>query len=73
MHDDSKVILSQLLEPMKGEFAREIKKEMKVEEGTSKKKKKPSELHGRAAPSYKLDLKHAAWWQSGFDNTYLQE
>lgn len=47
---------------------------MKVEEGTTtKKKKKAGEGQGKAASNFRLDLKHSGWWKSGFDNTYLEE
>ena len=74
LHEDGKSMLGQLMEPFKQEVARELKKEMKLEEQPEKvSKRKKKDGVGHHATNYKLDLKNSAWWKAGFDNAYLQE
>lgn len=76
LHEDSKSILSQLLEPFKSEDAGAtgIKAEVKTENVTTKKKRRDGTAvaSNSVRTSYKLDLKNSAWWKAGFTNTYLQ-
>lgn len=74
LFDDSQYVLNQLMAPFQAEGVKGESSDVQVTK-TNQKRRKENEpgVHGLAAKTMKLDLKNSKWWNTGFNNTYLQQ
>ena len=77
LYDDSKYVLESLESPF-AQPAEVIKvkgeDDAPIQQAKSKaKRRKDDGVHGFNAQTLKLDLKNSKWWNTGFNNEYLQE
>ena len=56
------------MDGIKGESA-----EVQITKSKQQKRRKEDGIPGHNATTMKLDLKNSKWWNTGFNNTYLQQ